>query len=117
MPYITEELWQRLPGADAKLLHKAYSSAEPTIMLSAYPESSENLIDELAEWEMRAIIDLISRIRNIRSEMSIKPGERVPVIIGAPDRKLREVFLASTERVARLVRASDISIGEQLTAP
>src|SRR5712664_3177375 len=32
MPYITEELWQTLPGRDAKLLHKAYSGVEPTIM-------------------------------------------------------------------------------------
>ena len=86
-------------------------------MLSAYPESAGELIDEVAEWEMQAIIDLVSRIRNIRSEMSIKPNERVRVIIGSPDGKLREVFSANMERVARLVRASDISITEQLTAP
>src|SRR5258705_2259641 len=84
MPYITEELWQRLPGADGKLLHRAYAGAEPTIMLTAYPESIPTLIDEQAEWEMQAIIDLVSRVRNIRSEMNIKAGERVPILIGAP---------------------------------
>ncbi len=31
---------------------------------------------------MQAVIDLISRVRNIRSEMNIKPGERVPIIVG-----------------------------------
>src|SRR5947209_1268864 len=36
MPYITEELWQRLPGAHEPLLHQAYSGADPTIMLAAY---------------------------------------------------------------------------------
>ena len=117
MPYITEELWQTLPGRDAKLLHKAYSGAEPTIMLSAYPESAAELIDERAEWEMQAVIDLISRVRNIRSEMNIKPGERAPVLIGSPDEKLRKVFSASSDQIARLVRASDVFISEQLIAP
>src|SRR5882762_2720251 len=61
MPYITEELWQRLPGAGKKSLHPAYATAEPTIMLTAYPEVATALIDEQAEWEMQAIIDLVSR--------------------------------------------------------
>jgi valyl-tRNA synthetase len=117
MPYITEELWQRLPGADAKLLHQAYSEAAPTIMLAEYPESQAQLIDERAEWEMQALIDLISRVRNIRSEMNIKPGERVPVLIGSPDEKLREVYSSGSAQIARLVRASEVSIREQLNAP
>jgi valyl-tRNA synthetase len=117
MPYITEELWQRLPGADTRLLHKAYTGASATIMLASYPESDATMIDEQAEWEMQAIIDLISRVRNIRSEMNIKPGERVPVLIGSPDERLRNVFSASVDQIARLVRASNISIDEELSAP
>jgi valyl-tRNA synthetase len=117
MPYITEELWQMLPGENKQLLHPAYRGAEPTIMLAAYPESQEGLIDESAEWEMRALIDLISRVRNIRSEMNIKPGESIPVLIGAPDEKLRAVFSANTNQISRLLRASELSISDQLKAP
>src|SRR6188474_1788647 len=106
MPYITEELWLQLPGVDQKLLHSAYREAEPTIMLTAYPEGESALIDETAEEEMQAVIDLISRVRNIRSEMNIKPGERVPVLIGARDEKLRAVFSASGDQISRIVRAS-----------
>ena len=113
MPYITEELWQQLPGAGKDLLHPAYQHAEPTIMLAAYPEVQADLIDEDAEWEMQAVIDLISRVRNIRSEMNIKPSEPVPVLIGAPDEKLRAVFSANTNQISRLVRASEVSISEQ----
>lgn len=115
MPYITEELWQRLPGQ--KPLHAAYAGAEPTVMLAAYPEGSVELIDEAAESEMQAIIELISRVRNIRSAMNIKPGERIPIIIGAADEKLRGVFSSSRDQIARLVRASEISISERLEAP
>ena len=117
MPYITEELWQQLPGVGKQLLHPAYREAEPTIMLTAYPEPQANLIDENVEWEMQAVIDLISRVRNIRSEMNIKPSEPIPVLIGAPDEKLRSVFSANTSQISRLLRASEVSIDDQLEAP
>ncbi|HKV34237.1 MAG TPA: valine--tRNA ligase [Pyrinomonadaceae bacterium] len=115
MPYITEELWLRLPGS--KHLHSAYTGAEPTIMLAAYPEGRNELIDEAAESEMQAIIDVISRVRNIRSEMNIKPSERIPIVIAAPDANLRNVFAAAKDQVSRLVRASEVSITEKLDAP
>jgi valyl-tRNA synthetase len=117
MPYITEDLWLRLPAAHEGLLHRAYRGAAPTIMLAAYPETNVSLINDVAEWEMQAVIDLISRVRNIRSEMNIKPGEPVPVLIGAPDEKLRSVFLANANQISRLVRASEVLIKEQLQAP
>jgi len=115
MPYITEELWQRLPGE--KRLHAAYAGAEPTVMLTAYPEGSLDLIDEAAESEMQAIIELISRVRNIRSEMNIKPGERIPIVIGSPDENLRRVFTSARDQISRLVRASEVSVSERLEAP
>jgi valyl-tRNA synthetase len=117
MPYITEELWQQLPGTGKNLLHPAYQQAEPTIMLAAYPEADAALIDEAAEWEMQAVIDLISRVRNIRSEMQIKPGEAIPVLVTAPDEKLRAVYAANSNQIGRLLRASEVSISEQSQAP
>ena len=115
MPYITEELWQRLPGD--KPLHPAYREAEPTVMLTAYPEGALNLIDEAVESEMQAIIELISRVRNIRSEMNIKPAERIPIVVGSPDENLRRVFSGAREQISRLVRASEVSVIERLEAP
>lgn len=117
MPYITEELWQQLPGAGKQLLHPAYQEAQPTIMLTRYPEPKSGAINDAAEWEMQALIDLITRVRNIRSEMQIKPSEPIPVLIGAPDEKLRAVFSANTNQISRLLRASEVSISNQLEAP
>jgi valyl-tRNA synthetase len=117
MPYITEELWQQLPGAGKELLHPAYQQAEPTIMLAAYPEANASLIDDAAEWEMQAVIDLITRVRNIRAEMNIKPSEPVPILVGAPEEKLRAVYSANVSQIKRLVRASEVSILEILEAP
>lgn len=115
MPYITEELWQRLPGE--KRMHAAYAGAEPTVMLTAYPEGAANLIDEIAESEMQAIIELISRVRNIRSEMNIKPVERIPVVVASSDVNLRRIFSSARDQISRLVRASELTVRERLEAP
>jgi valyl-tRNA synthetase len=117
MPFITEELWQKLPGVGAQLLHPAYHHAEPTVMLASFPQTQAELIDERAESEIASIIELVSRVRNIRSEMNIKPGEAVRLMIAASDSVARAVFEAGAQQIARLVRASDISIGETINAP
>jgi valyl-tRNA synthetase len=116
MPYLTEELWQKLPVQHAELLHPAYAGTEPTIMLAAFPKADGALIDERAEAEMQAIIDLISRVRNIRSEMNIKPGDRIHLMIAAKS-NLQPVFAASTDQIARLTRAKEVSVDGNTEMP
>src|SRR5207244_9456313 len=91
MPYLTEELWQKLPVNHSALLHQAYAGVEPTVMLAAYPKSDAALIDERAESEMQAVIDLISRVRNIRAEMNIKAGQQVDLLIETADGAVLEI--------------------------
>ena len=110
MPYITEELWLRLPGD--KQLHPAYRGAEPTIMLAAFPQANEQLIDEAAEAEMKEIIDLVSRVRNIRSEMNIKPSDRVPLVIQGGTANTQQLITAAKQQILRLTRASDLTFGD-----
>jgi valyl-tRNA synthetase len=86
-------------------------------MLTSYPQAFESLIDREVEADMQAVIELISRVRNIRSEMNIKPSERVSVLISSPDARSRSVFQASVEQVKRLARASELTIAETLQAP
>jgi valyl-tRNA synthetase len=117
MPFITEELWQRLPGVGAEQLHPAYAQAEPTIMLAAYPQGEQSLIDERAEAEVQALIELISRVRNIRSEMNIKPAETVLVLVGAADENLRAIFAAGVPQITRLVRASEVLVQPGINGP
>jgi valyl-tRNA synthetase len=106
-----------LPGVDGSLLGKAYRGAAPTIMLTSYPQADEALIDEKAEAEMQAVIELITRTRNIRSEMNIKPGERITVLAAIPDEDMRAVLVASTDQIKRLARISEITFSETLRAP
>ncbi len=116
MPYLTEELWLKLPVDHSKLLHRAYKGVEPTIMLAAFPKCDDALVDERAESEMSAVIDLISRVRNIRSEMNIKPGDRIQLMIAAQT-DLQTVFQASSDQIARLTRAAQVSIDGNVEMP
>ena len=69
MPFITEEIYQCLP-------HKGQS-----IMVSAWPFAKEELIDDEAERIMNAIMDSIKAVRNMRAEVNVPPGKKVPAIM------------------------------------
>ncbi len=73
MPFITEELWQRVaPRAGLK--------GDP-IMVQAYPAPEEALIDQAALGEFAWIKEFILGVRRIRAEMNIPPNKSLPVLI------------------------------------
>ncbi|HEX5637238.1 MAG TPA: class I tRNA ligase family protein, partial [Gammaproteobacteria bacterium] len=73
MPFITEELWQRVaPLAGVK---------GETIMLQAYPQADDTKCDAQAEAELEWVKTFIMGVRRIRSEMDIPPGKPLPVIL------------------------------------
>jgi valyl-tRNA synthetase len=97
MPFITEELWQRLP-------HRGES-----IMVAPYPRVPRRAIDEEAERRMGAIMGVVTAIRNIRGEMRIGPGVTLSVIVraGGDHAGLLEEHRALVEALARVRLAVD----------
>ncbi|MCQ3827924.1 valine--tRNA ligase [Microbulbifer elongatus] len=73
MPFITEEIWQRVKDLAGK--------AGDTIMLQPYPEANEHRIDENAEAAIAWLKDVIEGVRNIRGEMNISPAKKIPLIL------------------------------------
>ena len=116
MPYLSEELWQMLPGVSRGLHHPAYGSAGQTIMLASFPVGGDELIDEQSEGEMQSVIELITRVRNIRSEMNIKPADRLAVHIAA-DEAIKAVFTANEAQIKKLARADKIVLVDSLDVP
>src|SRR5919198_3028321 len=72
MPFVTEEVWQRLP-------HKGES-----IMVAPYPKATRKHHDPAAEREMAAVMDVVTAVRNIRGEMRIAPGAILSVTLRPP---------------------------------
>jgi valyl-tRNA synthetase len=116
MPFLTEELWQKLPGVSNELHNAAYASAEQTIMLADFPKGDAALIDDRAESEMRAVIDVISKVRNIRAEMQIKPSDR-PTIHIAANAAAQQIFAANEAQILKLARAESLVLDEALDVP
>ena len=116
MPFLTEELWQKLPEVSNNLHNAAYRNAPPTIMLADFPTGDAALIDERSETEMQIVIELISKVRNIRAEMNIKPGDK-PAIHIAANIDLQKVFKSNEAQILKLARAEKLQISESLDVP
>ncbi|XYK80897.1 MAG: valine--tRNA ligase [Labrenzia sp.] len=106
MPFLTEELWERLGDEGQK--------ADNLLMLSAWPKPLVS--DETAAGEINWLVDLISEIRSVRAEMNIPAGAKVQlVVVGAND--LTQSRIATHEpAIQRLARAEDISMADAAPA-
>ena len=116
MPYLTEELWQKLPGTSSGLHNAAYADAPQTIMLADFPVGETNLIDEAAEAEMSAVIELIKKVRNIRAEMNISTAIKFTVHIAAHP-YFQTVFESNKAQILKLAKAESLIIGSELDVP
>ncbi|MGQ0543503.1 MAG: class I tRNA ligase family protein, partial [Blastocatellia bacterium] len=116
MPYLTEELWQKLPGVSNGLHNPAYSKAGQTIMLTDYPKGDDAMIDERAENEMQSVIELITKVRNIRAEMNIKASDRVAIHVAA-NVEMQSILNANEAQIKKLARADNIVLADSLNVP
>ncbi|ALZ77355.1 valine--tRNA ligase [Rheinheimera sp. F8] len=76
MPFITEEIWQRV----APLAKKDFS-AGISIMNQSYPQADSALVNTAAQADIEWVKGFILAIRNIRGEMDIAPTKPLPVLL------------------------------------
>ncbi|MEJ7698313.1 MAG: hypothetical protein WKF71_01510 [Pyrinomonadaceae bacterium] len=74
------------------------------------------MIDEKAEAETQAVIELISKVRNIRAEMNIKPSDK-PAIHVAANPDLQKIFAENEARILKLARATGLKLADTLNIP
>jgi valyl-tRNA synthetase len=99
MPFVTEELW----------MVTASSGRNALLALSDWPKL-EGLADEKAEAEIGWVIDLVTAIRSVRSEMNITAQIPLALVGASADSRARAERWA--EFIKRLARVSDISFAE-----
>ena len=105
MPFITEEIWQKLP------------QDENSIMVSPFPEYREAQTNEAIEKEMALIMEVITGIRNIRGEMNLNPGLKLNVLVKTQSSETQQTLKSHGEYVRELARVEKLEAGSNIVKP
>ena len=98
MPFITEEIWEKLPRA------------EGSIMVAKFPESADFFRDENALREMNLLMGAITGIRNIRGEMNIPPSKKVNILIDVADKDEAHLLTSNLSHIKTLGKVEEASV-------
>jgi valyl-tRNA synthetase len=105
IPFITEELGQRLPQAPASLV------------LAPYPTADATLVDTEAETRMQLLMDTVNAIRTIRGEVRLAPSQRVDVLIRTSDADQVTLLQQYAEYLTTLGTLRSLEVGPQVRRP
>jgi valyl-tRNA synthetase len=100
MPFLTEELWHRLPQP----------SGAKSIALDQYPEAREGWRNAKAERDMQYLQAGIEAVRNQRAERKIDPKAKVPATVAIADADARRLVEANRGPLMRLASLSELTI-------
>jgi valyl-tRNA synthetase len=104
MPFITEEIWQKLGGV------------EPSVMVSPYPIAEEILEDTEAERMVDAMTAMITTIRNARAERGFTPKDRFRLFIATDSKREATVFSDHAYLLIELARLTEVVVNGEAPA-
>jgi valyl-tRNA synthetase len=105
MPFVSEEVWQNLP-------HRGGSLAT-----APYPGAEAALIDATAERDMGLIQELVTLIRNIRSEMNVSPTQSLAALVRAVSEEVTAILKREAPSIAELARLEGLTVGSTFERP
>jgi valyl-tRNA synthetase len=96
MPFLTEEIWQKLPGPRG------------SIMVAPYPEVDEALINPGAEAELDMVMGCIIAIRNLRAEMNVPPAIQLKAYIHSFDDQVIQELHKHWQSLSLLAKVEEL---------
>ena len=105
MPFVTEEIWQRLPGTKG------------SIMSAAFPAPADFPEDDDALKDMALLMGAITGIRNIRGEMNLPPSKKVKVVIDTANTEDTERLRKNADHIMTLGKVEELDVGVDLHKP
>lgn len=105
MPFITEEIWQKIKVEG------------DSIMIQQYPVADESLINRDIENSFEYIKEVISSLRNIKAEMGISPAKEVKVVIKTSDEMELKTLEDNYIFITKLAKIEELKYGKDMTKP
>jgi valyl-tRNA synthetase len=107
MPFITEEIWQKLPQR----------KENESIMIAEFPKPNERYDDKAVEDEMVLIIEVTNALRNIRGEMNLPPGEQITVLLRTKSKEMEKRLQENQSFIQLLALVKEFKFGRDIEKP
>ncbi|MBE0575723.1 MAG: valine--tRNA ligase [Desulfuromonadales bacterium] len=104
MPFVTEEIWQALPG----------ERPCASIMRADYPDGSGLPTDVVGAERMELVMEVIRAIRNIRGEMDVPPGKQITALLDCKSDKAQKILEEGAAAIRVLGKVGKLVIGQVL---
>lgn len=105
VPFITQEIWEKLPNV-----------SEVDLSRIAFPATRDYCLNMDLEAEMALLQEVVVSVRNIRSELNINPGQQLKLLIKAQAKEM-EVLERHKELIIHLARLQSMDVSSELQAP
>jgi valyl-tRNA synthetase len=105
MPFVTEEIWSKLP-------HEGDS-----LVVAAYPEVRPEWTDTQAAKGMEVLKELIRSVRNIRAEVNTPLSKPITLLIQTNDTEVETFLVANKNYIERFCNPEELVISNTLEAP
>jgi len=102
MPFVTEELWQRLP--------RRTGDSYDTICIAPYPTSREEWTDSEAEERMKTVLEVVKEARSMRSAYGMPANARPAYYFVSSAEALLQTVTAQVGHIQSLIPASTFTI-------
>ncbi len=109
MPYVTEELWQRL--------RPMLPDAPDSIMIASYPKGLDLPAFTADALVLDEVLDVITAIRGVRSQAGVPASDRVDVVVRPRSPEIGAHLLSHADDVMRLGRTANLVIDADATRP
>jgi valyl-tRNA synthetase len=107
MPFITEDIWQRLPrehGTDS-------------VMISKWPHMQKTFVSKKIDSEMSILIDVIQTIRNLRATWNVEHKREIDIFIKAKKKNVLSGLKGNTTYIKKLARVGGLEISDKIKKP
>jgi valyl-tRNA synthetase len=101
MPFITEEIWHKMPGAGE------------SVMVSAWPEPEASWRDDAAEQQMETLMAVVVAARKLRANQNVPPARAVDITVATPSADAWQVIEANRAAILMLARGNSVVLAAE----